>query len=169
LWRIDSASPGIRLLSGVPIVPQSLRAYGSQLFFVASGSDGGELWHSDGTPQGTAFVKTVNPWFEDPKSIALALIDGILLFSGDDGVHGRELWRSDGTRDGTYMLQDICPGACESNPTGFTKSGSWVFFSANDGVSGDELWEMPVSALSDNRAVISKARRAGRPAPGAPG
>lgn len=148
LWRSDGTEAGTYRLSEVSAQRGSLRAAGSGVYFVArDGDHGRELWTSDGTPQGTVLVKDINPGFSDSNPYAVAVIDGVAVFSADDGFHGHELWRSDGTADGTFLLDDICPNACSSFPHGFMKSGPRIFFAANDHETGDELWAMPASAL----------------------
>ena len=125
---------------------------GGTLFFQANdGTDGYELWKTDGTESGTALVADINPgsttdYYGDvnPKSSLpknLTAFNGRLYFSANDGVQGRELWESDGTADGTQLVADINPGGVGSNPGGLTVVGTKLFFVANDGVHGTELWE----------------------------
>jgi ELWxxDGT repeat protein len=67
------------------------------LYFTADdGTDGRELWTSDGTPAGTAVVQDINPGpgnafytFYDP---GFTVVNSQLFFVANDRVHGRELW-----------------------------------------------------------------------------
>ena len=76
------------------------------LFNANDGTNGRELWKSDGTAAGTVLLKDIkqngdsNPWY-------LVNVNGVIFFSADDGTHGRELWKSDGTAAGTVMVKDI--------------------------------------------------------------
>jgi ELWxxDGT repeat protein len=123
------------------------------LYFAASdGTNGRELWKSDGTEAGTSMVKDINPTGPDDASFAgpkrIDYVNNVLFFVADDGTHGEEPWYSDGTESGTKMVQDISPGSSGSNLRGFTLSGSSLFFPADDGVTGSELWALPLISVS---------------------
>ncbi len=133
---------------------------GNSLFFTANdGTNGRELWKSDGTAAGTAMVKNINPGTScDENGVtggcsgrvnALTVVGNILFFAADDGSHGLELWKSDGTPEGTVMVKDIYTGSCSfpvtefcnSNPGQFKAAANVLYFAANDGVHGMELWK----------------------------
>ncbi|NRD64533.1 hypothetical protein HRD49_22520, partial [Corallococcus exiguus] len=109
---------------------------GRTLFYVASDlSNGGELWKSDGTPEGTVLVKDIRP---GPNSSNLAYfveMDGILYFSATDHS-GAELWRSDGTPEGTWRVKDIAPGPDSGGPSFLSRVGHQLFF-----IRTSELWK----------------------------
>jgi ELWxxDGT repeat protein len=75
---------------------------GDRVFFTADGgTNGRELWESDGTPRGTRRLTDIAPGgfsaflfdgygFYDPPSFTLA--NGLLFFGADDGVTGVEPW-----------------------------------------------------------------------------
>ncbi len=78
------------------------------LFFSANnGTDGIELWKSDGTDNGTVLVKDINPSIGSSNPSYITYVDGAIFFVANDGIAGRELWRSDGTVSGTYLVRDI--------------------------------------------------------------
>jgi ELWxxDGT repeat protein len=88
--------------------PIGLRNIGAVLFFTAfDGTNGRELWVSDGTDPGTVLVEDIRPgaFGSDPRH--LTPLGDIVLFTADDGVSGAELWKSDGTAAGTAMVKDI--------------------------------------------------------------
>lgn len=113
--------------------PDGFATAGSTLFFSTwDETNGRELWKSDGTTAGTAFVKDINPGTttetytytdgegvehtytytfpnsSDPRGVAA--IGGTLFFSASTETNGRELWKSDGTPAGTTLVKDIYPG-----------------------------------------------------------
>ncbi len=134
---------------GVGSVPTDLTAVGNTLFFLAdNGTNGEELWKSDGTPGGAELVKDIN---ETPgvssNAEGLTSFNGKLYFAADNGINGWELWVSDGTEDGTAMLKDIDPGDENSHglPSSFAVVNGTLFFSAYDGGGAlehaRELWK----------------------------
>ena len=111
--------------------PSNLTNVNGTLFFAANdGTNGRELWKSDGTAAGTALVKDIYPgtsryydyWggYRDyPNSSYpsnLTNVNGTLFFTANDGTNGRELWKSDGTAAGTVLVKDINPGSAGSYP-----------------------------------------------------
>ena len=137
--------------------PQDLIDVDGTLFFTADdGSNGRELWMSDGTEDGTVMVKDIysgtyatysNYYYtgQSPKSSSpaqLTAFDGELFFIAEDETNGMELWKSDGTEDGTVLVKDIASGTTSAFTTGspLLVVGDLLFFAADDGTHGDELW-----------------------------
>jgi ELWxxDGT repeat protein len=115
----------------------------SKIFFAAhdsAGTEGNELWVTDGTAAGTTFVADIRPGASGSNPGNFAALGSSVVFKANDGVHGTELWISDGTAAGTSLVKDIYTGAGSSNPYGLTTIGSEVVFRASDGVSGAEVW-----------------------------
>jgi ELWxxDGT repeat protein len=92
--------------------PEHLTDVNGTLFFAADdGTNGTELWKSDGTEAGTVMVKDIAS-SPQPHSLPEHLTDvnGTLFFAAGKMTYGRELWKSDGTEAGTLMVKDIKPG-----------------------------------------------------------
>ncbi len=94
-----------------------------------------ELWYSDGSPAGAAYVATLpnSPW-------PVAASGDLLYFNVFTYTTGYELWRSDGTYTGTFMVQDIIPGPGSSRPENLTNLNGILYFSAVGTEGGRELW-----------------------------
>ncbi len=148
---------------------EEFTAFKDQLFFrgveTASGL-GGELWATDGTPEGTRMIRDIYVGSGWSSPSYLTVKDSLLFFlaSSEDLVAGgieTELWRSDGTFEGTYMVRDIWPGPYHSHGGpgigGCTSSAvvNGVYYFAAKGVGEDvgenyigglELWRSDGSA-----------------------
>jgi ELWxxDGT repeat protein len=155
LWKSDGTEGGTTLvkdiypgtiqfyLSDFPRAssPRYLTNVNGTLFFTAEdGTNGRELWKSDGTVAGTVLVKDINPGSASSAPTSLTNVDGTLFFTAGDGTNGRELWQSDGTAAGTVLIKDIRPGSASSSPSQVTNVNGTLFFSAYDGTNGAELW-----------------------------
>jgi ELWxxDGT repeat protein len=127
---------------------ESLTNVNGTLYFVAdNGTNGKELWKSNGTPAGTVMVKDINPGINDSDLYYLTNVNGTLYFRAKNGTNGKqftngaELWKSDGTPAGTVMVKDINPGVNDSNPYHFTNINGTLYFGAKNGTNGHELWK----------------------------
>jgi ELWxxDGT repeat protein len=163
LWKSDGTPGGTTMVDDDPSPdggiypgatgssPSSLTNVNGVLFFAADdGTNGVELWRSDGTAGGTSLVEDaipgggINPGsggadgsFPDD----LANVNGTVFFAADDGTNGTEPWTSDGTPSGTKMVKDGIPGSNGSSPQFFTNAGGVAFFQAVDDTNGIELWK----------------------------
>ncbi|MGB2236949.1 MAG: ELWxxDGT repeat protein, partial [Candidatus Poseidoniaceae archaeon] len=87
--------------------PNYFTAVGNTLYFVTNdGTNGVELWKSDGTASGTVMVKDINSGGNSNPEY-LTAVGNTVYFQADDGINGEELWKSDGTSAGTVMVKDI--------------------------------------------------------------
>ena len=67
--------------------PVDLTNVNGTLFFAADdGTNGIELWKSDGTAAGTVLVKDINPGSDGSSPGNLTNVNGTLFFAADDGV-----------------------------------------------------------------------------------
>ncbi len=162
LWRSDGTVSGTTMISDIRTgiqgsFPERLTAitgFSTSLFFIAdNGTNGRELWISDGTGPNTVMIKDINqgPGNSNIDTIVhtekFAHINGKIFFSADNGIHGNELWMTDGTPNGTLMKEDINPGSASSFPQSFYNHNGSMYFSADDGVWGRELYETNDIAL----------------------
>src|SRR4051794_12902256 len=133
--------------------PENIVTVGDVAYFTGRPqvAGGGELFKTDGTPQGTVLVKEIMPGIAGSEPKNFAAIGSTVLFSAADPSGGRELWKTDGTAAGTVRVKDIRPGAADSNPLNLTAVGDTVFFSADDGTSGAELWKSDGTAAGTVR------------------
>ncbi len=127
LWRSDGSSAGTTLVRDIrPGANDSfvrvtnyendaITIFKGKGYFIADdGSNGVELWETDGTTTGTRLFKDISPGagIGDPRN--LVVVDDLMYFAADDGTSGRELWVTDGTREGTRQVEDIRAGGAGS-------------------------------------------------------
>ena len=155
LWKSDGTASGTVMVkdinsgssSGNPTSSgPSMAVVGSTLYFAANdGTNGNELWKSDGTASGTVMVKDINA-SGDSSPYSHTPIGNTLYFEADDGTNGYELWKSDGTASGTEMVVNIRPGNTNELQyhfyNGIVGINNSVYFTANDGTNGYELWTL---------------------------
>jgi len=129
--------------------PSNFTKLGSLILFSANdGSNGTELWITDGAPANTYIVKNINPT-GDSNPADFTIYNGKLYFTADNGVNGKQLWVTDGSGPGTTMIP--------INPTGTSAISNLMvynnelYFSADAGVGiGKELYAYMDPALSTN-------------------
>jgi ELWxxDGT repeat protein len=161
-WRSDGnvVGNGTRRLADVDSSlfgggnPQSFTPAGNQLFFTADdGSNGRELWVTDGTTANTRLVLDIRSGTADGIAFSssgrspMVNVNGILYFAANDGVNGTELWRSDGTALGTYMVSNIYTGSLSSLPTELVNVNGTLFFSAIDQANFFTLYKSDGTAV----------------------
>ena len=131
--------------------PKNFVEYDGGVYFSADdGTNGFELWTTDGTEAGTELVKNINTTAGKSSSPREFVVhDGLLYFTAQDATHGRELWVTDGTTGGTELFKDIFQGSIGSgvgsltvfdNGTAGDTTDDILYFTANDGVNGMEVW-----------------------------
>ncbi|MEZ5990307.1 MAG: hypothetical protein R3F30_14545 [Planctomycetota bacterium] len=111
------------------------------LFWANDGSNGIELWSSDGTAAGTSLVKDIYPGSSSSYPSHKVLLGDKVIFAVDSPGLGKEPWVTDGTAAGTLLLKDLQPGSGSSSPIWLTRIGDKVYFQATTSSTGYELFE----------------------------
>lgn len=149
LFKFINSGPDVgpilikNIQSGGGSAPNGFTELDGSLYFSADdGSNGRELWVTDGTEGGTVLFKDINSGSGASNPARFFEYDGNLLFTANDGSNGTELWITDGTSNGTTMVKDIWPGNNSSGLYGFTEFDDKVYFQATNGdtSNGVELW-----------------------------
>ena len=183
VWRSNGTAPGTaRVHDGSWVTssfyldgaqthyPDIFAAFGGKLYFAAyDGTEGEQLWKSDGTAAGTSKLENIAPsllrplasrlvfsnlgslWSTDgtPEgaqtlpgfTLELTTLGNAVYFANSGAGQGTELWKTDGTPAGTGLVADLVPGSAPSRPSLLTAVGGKLFFQAsNEAVSGAELW-----------------------------
>ena len=131
LWSSDGTAGNtveISAFAGAYEGPTELTNLNGSLFFLNDfGSNGPQIWMSDGTTDGTERVTEVSGLLPS----GLANVNGRLFFSARGGnIAGHELWMSDGTADGTNLLKDVATDGNDAYPENFANVNGTLFFSA---------------------------------------
>jgi len=119
LWTSDGTEQGTFALKSVDLSTSDasvtiqnnakmlLNHVNGTLFFRANdGVNGTGLWKSDGTQQGTQFLKNVIPIIDDYTEGETATLNSSLYFNVYSSELGGkyQLWKSDGTQQGTVQI-----------------------------------------------------------------
>ncbi|MBL7744616.1 MAG: T9SS type A sorting domain-containing protein [Chitinophagaceae bacterium] len=127
LWKTDGTVGGTVMIKDIdpspPIPPPfyyflssiipAFFNFQNELFFTGNdGTNGYELWKTNGTTAGTVLIKDINPGFDDgmPQMFSAVKNSSKFFFSATTADEGTELWESDGSGPGTLLLKDIATG-----------------------------------------------------------
>lgn len=104
------------------------------LFPANNGSNGIELWKTEGTADTTVMVKDINASGDsEPKHFFRA--SKLTYFIADDGINDERLWVSNGTSDGTFSIAPEAEDAILFNDQLFFVAGD------PDDTDNEELWK----------------------------
>jgi len=158
LWTTDGSAQGTERLAELTGEPSEMTAAGGKVFFLAPGTDGQELWASDGTQAGTLQVTQLapsQPFITNPDDPddgpVVAAFGGRVYFAANDGAHGWEIWRSNGTVSGTRRITDFAdprPFVLPILRRGMAEVKGRLIFPAAAGKKGWALWTAGGNPLS---------------------
>jgi ELWxxDGT repeat protein len=132
----------------------SFFASGGVLYFDANdGTNGTELWKTNGTEAGTVMVKDINPGEGSSNCQNFTTLGSNIIFSADDVEHGTELWKSNGTDAGTALIEDIIPGTEGSSPGDLVALNNQVLFTI---FSGSPFPTLKLYATDGNSVTLLK-------------
>ncbi len=136
LWKIESGSGDISIVSDIndnyyDDLFDYIVAVGNEIFFPVKLKDneiGKELWKSDGSRQGTALFKDLNPsgdalGYSNPKPLVFG---DYMIFYADNGVE-KGFWKTTANADEIEFLIEF-----ENEPKKLIKFGDEILFSVKD-------------------------------------
>ena len=130
---------------------------GKWYFIADDGVHGQELWSTDGTSNGTAIVKDINPGTGDgvPTANGAYYTTTGIYFVADDGASGEEPFLTDGTVNGTKLVADINTGSGgSSNPEYMFVFNSQIYLNADNGDNNNNDFENPDLYKIDQTVVL---------------
>ncbi len=153
-WVTDGTAAGTLLLadvnpgsaSGSTIFGEVIAVLGAQALLrgyepTTPPGRGAELWHSDGTPAGTALlVNLAKPAAQGSDPDGFAELFDQVLFRARDGSGGMRPWISDGTDAGTRLLADLQLPTTPGVEDRFVPFRNAVLFVAEHPAHGREPW-----------------------------
>ena len=119
----------------------NLKVIDNLIYFSGNdGTNGQELWRTDGTVAGTYMVRNINvSGNSNPRDFIK--IGNLVYFvaEGNNNTGGAEIWKTDGTQAGTQLVKEVNTNG-SSEPTFLTAYNGTLYFVANDGIHGREIW-----------------------------
>lgn len=156
LWRTDGITttqvidlnpgPADGIGAGSVFAPIMVNRGGQLLFAGANGSNGTELWTTDGTIGNATMVRDINPGLPASGPTNMRVVgsgsNARLFFSGTDAAVGQELFVSDGTTIGTALVIDGRVGSSSTNgsPLALSAFGDTLLFTIEATKVGRELF-----------------------------
>lgn len=127
--------------------PAELTVLGTNCFFSANdGTNGRELWKTDGTNAGTSLYLDVFGGSGTSNPNQLNVLGSVLTFVASHPSLGRELFKTNGLGSLT-LLKDINTSG-DSNPSNCTVIDGLLYFSASNGPQPNALWVSGGTTLS---------------------
>ena len=118
-------------------------------FSADNGTDGYQVWSSNGTASGTAMVDDINGTAGSNPS-SLTNLGGTLYFSACTSSTGFQVWQSNGTASSTTMDSDLNTPSGLS-PANFVAASSTLYFTG----TGASLWSLATSSNNAKTATVA--------------
>jgi trimeric autotransporter adhesin len=172
LWKTDGTAAGTTLVEDINLgtdddppspdgsnIDQMAGVNGSLFFRADDGTNGPELWKSDGTELGTQIMNGpngINTMAGAGSSpYGMTAVGTTLFFGADDGSTGTELWKSESPYTSAVQAANINTAmGASSSPVFFTNYNGTLLFRATDGSSGIELWKSNGGALGAGTELV---------------
>jgi ELWxxDGT repeat protein len=157
LWKTDGTAAGTVIVkdinpgtgSGLNISNHKAAVFNGRLYFIATdGTNGTELWSTDGTAANTLMVKDIVAGGGNSFPSDFTVFNNEMFFTAASVSNGNpDLWKTDGTAAGTVLVRSLSADGL-SLTTGntnalnfFTVAGGKLFFRGiSNTVSGSELY-----------------------------
>ena len=121
LWKSDGTENGTKLVKDInpgligSLATSSAGNFETELFnfnqtliFRADdGTNGAELWRSDGTESGTTLIQDIKPGAEGSVPQLFTALDDVLFFRASDGTNGDELWKGESEIQNLISCPDV--------------------------------------------------------------
>lgn len=154
-WVSDGTAAGTFLLKDLkpgiePTYPVSMLGFGGQTWFTTDEilPNVGNLWKTDGTPNGTELFTTPDQPDGFEGCYNLMVFDGKLYFS----TPGGKIWATDGSPANTYLVVDLMTDG--QFPAFFMADYSgWLWFAGFEAKNGFELWRTNGTAMGTEKVV----------------
>lgn len=161
LWKTDGTPGGTVLVKDInPGITGSKASFyfgsivfNNRAYFSADdGTNGEEIWGTNGTEAGTSLLKNIEPGAGSSVDfVVLAVITPakFIFTSTNSTISRNQLWESDGTTAGTKLFKafdgvdvPLTLPNFNSSPTGNQTlfQGNKFFFTASTAAQGNELW-----------------------------
>ena len=183
LWVSDGTLYGSQLFKDInpgsdssfsyPSIPvaKPFTVSGDKMFFSADdGTNGEQIWVTDGTPEGTERLSDINP-SNDSDLDNLTVVDDKLFFTADEDATGEELWKLDlnssisvnqinGTVDDDEIKGDRSDDSVEytGSRSDFTIQGSVDNFTLSScGIGTDTLIDIGFLKFDDGLVAVDNS------------
>lgn len=168
VWITDGTMEGTKLLKDInqsgtdPGISNSNASefieYNGKVYFSANnGTNGSEVWVTDGTTAGTVLFKDINVGTGSSKPSLFTSHDNLLYFVANDPAVGRELFVTDGTVKNTKLVGDFYPGTTGSTISDIISYQNNLYVNANINAQvGKELYKLINQTLNITEASKGK-------------